>query len=147
MTNYARVIDNVAVDVTTDLENTFHPDLAKEFVEVPDKVQRGWVLNGKTWKAPEVVEPLPAPADEPIRTVVTPPQFKLLLTLQERLALRQAAVDDPAIADFLSMLEDPRLTEVDLTNKGVIEAMQYAVSKELLTQERMERILKGQDPL
>lgn len=145
MTNYARVIDNVAVDVTTDPENTFHPDLAKEFVEVPAKVQRGWVLNGKTWSAPEEV-PVPVP-EEAVRTIVTPPQFKLLLTLQERLALRQAAADDSAIADFLSMLEDPRLTEVDLTNRGVIEAMQYATSKDLITQARTDRVLKGQDPL
>ena len=32
MTNFARIIDSVAVDVSADPENSFHPDIAAQFV-------------------------------------------------------------------------------------------------------------------
>lgn len=57
MTNFARVIDNTAVDVSTSPMDEYHPDLAAQFVEVPDTVERGWVLVKKSWKAPT---PVPA---------------------------------------------------------------------------------------
>lgn len=53
MANFARVINNVAVDVSTDPDNDFHPDIAAQFVSVPDDVTNGWVKTGSVWAQPE----------------------------------------------------------------------------------------------
>jgi hypothetical protein len=63
MKNFARIINDVAVDVSSDPENSFHPSIAKDFVEVPDNVRHGWRLADGKWKAPPpVVVPPPSPA-------------------------------------------------------------------------------------
>ena len=78
----------------------------------------------------------------------TPPEFMLLLTLQERAAIRAAAPNDPVVNDLLLMLNDPRLTFVDLTNVSVQEAVQYMTTTKtpLLTADRVKRILVGLPP-
>lgn len=64
MKNQARIIDNVAVDVSTDPANCFHPTIAAEFVEVPTDVTPGSTFNPitDTWTIAPVPEPAPAPA-------------------------------------------------------------------------------------
>jgi len=54
MANFARIIDNVAVDVSTDPENSFHPNIAAQFVSVPANVSNGWVLVDDVWVQPEI---------------------------------------------------------------------------------------------
>lgn len=59
MTNYARVLDNYAVDVSTDPWNHFHESLAKDFEEVPDFVRPMFVRVNGQWidpKAPPIEE-------------------------------------------------------------------------------------------
>lgn len=58
---YARINERgQAVDVTTDDPATRFPAaLAAEFQEVPDQVERGWVLSEGEWSAPLVPEPGP----------------------------------------------------------------------------------------
>ncbi len=144
MTNYARIVDNVAVDTSTDPSNSFHPDLAKDFTKVPDQVGPGWTYDGKTWSAPGST----TPAVEVGNLQPTPPEFMLLLTLQERAAFRAAAVKDPVVNDLLTLLSDSRLTYVDLSNSGVQEAVQYMTTTDpqLLTEARAKRILVGLPP-
>lgn len=75
----------------------------------------------------------------------TPPEFLLLLTLQERVAIRAARATDLVVDDLLQMVEDPRLTFVELTNPSVVEAVTYLTTLEppLLTAERATRVLAG----
>ena len=146
MINYARVIDGIAVDVSVDPERCFHPIVAAEFVVVPDSVQHGWRLNDDSWQAPSGV--VPVTPDAPTETgnlTPTPPEFLLLLTLQERVAIRAAGPTDVVIEDVLRMLDDPRVTFFELTNPSVIEAIHYLTTVEppLLTTERAARVLAG----
>ncbi|MGZ4953584.1 MAG: hypothetical protein ACXV8Q_00610 [Methylobacter sp.] len=53
MTNFARIINNVAVDVSINPVEQFHPDIAAQFEPVPVEVQAGWHLVGSVWTAPE----------------------------------------------------------------------------------------------
>ena len=77
MTNFARIINETAVDVSTDPTNQFHPDIAREFVTVPDEVKHGWYRDADNhWHEPE-----PIPAPEP-----TPPEP----TVPEEVTMRQA---------------------------------------------------------
>lgn len=77
----------------------------------------------------------------------TPPEFLLLLTLTERAGIRAAGATDPVVADLLSMINDSRLTYVDLANVSVQEAVLYMTGKPaLLTKDRAERVLSGLPP-
>ena len=63
MTNFARITNDIAIDVSTDPYNSFHPTLASAFVPVPDEVQHGWIhdVGNDTWAAP--LEPQPVQID------------------------------------------------------------------------------------
>lgn len=143
MTNYARIINGLAVDVSADPENSFHPIIAAEFVAVPDEVTHGWALTEGEWSAPVLAEPV-APVETGNLTP-TPPEFLLLLTLQERVAIREAGSTDLVVQDLLRMVDDPRVNFIELTNSSVIEAIHYLTTTEppLLTIERAARVLAG----
>lgn len=138
----ARVINNVAVDVSTNPQEQFHPDIAAEFEPVPDDVQAGWARNeAGEWKAPAPTpEPTPAPTESP---KVSPVEFKLLFTPQERVAIKAARATDPAIDDFYDIVEDPRLTHVDLGLQSTQDALGYLETKGLITDARRVQILAG----
>lgn len=60
---------------------------------------------------------------------VSPVEFKLLWTLQERIDLKTLRETDAIIDDFFSIIEDPRLTVVNLNLNSTIEGVNYAVDK------------------
>ena len=123
----------------------YHPDIAKFYdTEVPDNAQNGdgWV-DGQLVK-PEPPAPAPAPEPTPVYPQVSPIQFKLLFTSPERVAIKAARANDAVIDDFFDIVEDPRLTFVDLGLQSTQDALSYLVAQGLLTAERREEILKGQ---
>lgn len=141
MTNYARIINNIAVDVSRAPAQQFHPTIAAQFVEVPDAVRPGWVKTGNTW-APLREAPAPeTPAPDYPR--LTPVQFKLLFTGPERLAIKAARATDPVLEDAFDLLDDPRLTEVDLNLQSNRDLIAYLASRSLITPERVPEILAG----
>lgn len=144
MTKQARIINDVAVDVVTgNPADFFHPDIAAQFVQVPDEVGHGWRRDPATgaWSAPAPVDPPPEPAAEAPK--VSPVEFKLLFTAQERVAIKAARATDPVIDDFYDVIEDPRLTFVDLGLQSTQDALAYLVSQNLLTQARADEVLSG----
>lgn len=139
---HARIINNIAVDVVTDNPNDlFHPTVAMQFVEVPDFVENGWTFDGADWSAPPAVSPV-TPSNIP--PIVSVPTFKLLFTSAERIAINNAKTTDPVIADFFSILDDPRTAEINLALQSVQEMLDYLVSQSLLTAERKDEIVSGQ---
>lgn len=138
---FARIVANHAVDVRTESpEGFFTPEVAAQFVEVPDEVQDGWLLNDGAWLAPATPGPDPKPTESP---KVSPVQFKLLFTATERVAIKTARDNDLVIDDFYDIVEDPRLTHVDLGLQSTKDAIGYLQSKQLLTAERAAEILTG----
>ena len=140
MTNFARVINNVAVDVCADPANSFHPDIAAQFEPVPDEVQVGWVRTNGEWSAPE---PTPQPEPTPTYPKVTPVQFKLLFTSPERVAIKAARATDPAVDDLWELVEDPRMTEVDFGLKSVRDSIEYLATVGLIEPERVADVISG----
>lgn len=143
MTNFARIINNVAVDVSGNPTEAFHQSIAEQFEPVPDEVKIGWCLADGKWRAPE---PTPAPEPAPATTEapkVSPVEFKLLFTSQERVAIKAARATDPVIDDFFEIVEDQRLTYVDLGLQSTKDAIGHLQSKGLLTAERADAILSG----
>lgn len=74
---------------------------------------------------------------------VTPVQFKMLFTSAERIAIKAAKTTDPVLEDAFEILEDPRLTEVDLGIKSNQDLLLYMVSNGLITDARRMEILTG----
>ena len=126
MSNFARVIDDVAVDVSADPENNFHPDIAAQFEAVPDKVQRGWVRGaGGAWSAPA---PIPEPAPVVTYPKVGPIHFQMLFTPQEMITADELKATDKVLASFWKLIDDPRTDVVDLGLESVQNAIEYTLT-------------------
>ena len=140
MTNYARVINNIAVDVSADPANSFHPDIAAQFEPVPDEVKQGWVRIDGVWSAPA---PTPQPEPVPVYPKVTPVEFKLLFTSPERVAIKGARATDPVVDDLWELVEDPRMEYVDFGLKSVRDSIEYLATAGLIAPERVAEIISG----
>lgn len=147
MTTYAWVENNVVRDVTTEDPTTiFHPEVAAFYnTQVPDGTVSGATQVNGVWTNPAPVV-VPAPvvaAPVVVHPTVGPLTFKLLFTSAERQAISAAKGTDPTIADFYSIIDDPRCDEVNLALTSVQDMLQYLVSKDLLGASRIEQILTG----
>ena len=80
---------------------------------------------------------------DPGSTIVSPIQFKLLFNFQELVAIRGAVASDPILQEFYAVIEDPRLTEVDLSLNAVSGALDYLISLNLIAPERKAQIQSG----
>ncbi len=126
-------------------DELYHPDIAALYdTDVPDDA-----ANGDGWDGTTLTKPEPPAPVEPTTPVVVPPkvspvEFMLLFTSPERVAIKTARIADPIIDDFLDIVEDPRLTQVDLGLKSTQDALSYFVSLGILTAERRTEILTGE---
>jgi hypothetical protein len=120
----------------------YHPDVAAFYTtQVPDDA-----ANGDGWMDGQIVKPEPPSPAEPFAPTppkVSPVEFKLLFTSAERLAIKAARATDPVVDDFFDIVDDPRLTEVDLALQSTQNGLAYLVNQSLLSEERKAIILTG----
>ena len=120
----------------------FHPDIAVFFdTDVPDDA-----ANGDGWVNGELIKPELVVAPVVLATVaarVSPVEFMLLFTSPERVAIKALRQTDPIIDDFLDIIEDPRLTFVDLGLGSTVSAIDYLIYVGLVAPERKAEILTG----
>jgi hypothetical protein len=62
------------------------------------------------------------------KKTVSPIRFKLLFTQAERIAIKTVSASDSKLADFYDLLDDPRLTEVDLALPATQAAITYTIN-------------------
>lgn len=143
----AWIENNVIRDVAQgNPADTYHPTIASLYnTDVPDEA-----VNGDGWVDGELVKPqppepvvIPEPVVQPVAVTVSPIEFKLLFTWQERIAIKTARATDPVIDDFYDIVEDPRLTHVNLSLNSTQQAIGYLATKELIAPERVAQILSG----
>ena len=93
------------------------------------------------------VEPAPYEGSHPGLSypALSVPSFKMCFTSNERLAIYALKdAGDLVITDWLSILDDPRCTIVDLGLSSTREAVQYLVDKvEGFTSDRAAAVIKG----
>ncbi len=94
-----------------------------------------------TLTKPVIPDPVPVEPPAPVPPKVSPVEFKLLFTAQERVAIK--ASTDPIVQDFFSIVEDPRLTVVDLALRSTQDALAYLEMLELIAAGRKAEILTG----
>ncbi len=154
----AQIQGNVVVAVHPAPETAFHPDLASQFIEVPDahksEVAIGWLVDGDGWSAPEVqsVEE-PEPESPTFRTTVSRVEFKQLFTISEHVRVKMARnyvgeEMDKVILKYTldaayDMLDDPQLETLDLATPIVTQFIGGLVVAGILTDERAAAIAAG----
>ena len=145
---YAWIENNKIRDIVeVDPFTIFHADVAKNYnTEVEDSVEDNAELVDGVWVNPVTPEPDPdyvIPEPEKVYPKVTPVEFKMLFTVHERIAIKEAKATDEILQDAFEILEDPRLTVVDLglaSNQGFID---YMATIGLITTERADEIKSG----
>lgn len=145
---YAWIENNKIRDIVKEDPYTiFHADVAKNYnTEVEDTVEDNAELVDGVWVNPTTPEPDPdyvVPEPEKVYPKVTPLEFKMLFTSQERIAIKEAKATDAILQDGFEILDDPRLTMVDLGLASVQGLIDYMVTLELLTTKRADEIKSG----
>ena len=103
------------------------------------------IWDGEYWETPACRYADPTGNGYIVTAIaVSPMEFKLLFTPQERVAIKAAAAADPIIGDFYGIVDDLRLTLVDLDLKSTKDGIAYLQSKGLLTVARAAAILTGE---
>ena len=121
---------------------SYHPDIAAHYTEdVPDNAANGDEWDGVTLTKPVIPDLVPIEPPAPVPPKVSPVEFKLLFTSAERVAIK--ASTDPIVQDFFSIVEDPRLTVVDLALQSTQDALAYLEMLELIAAGRKAEILTG----
>lgn len=94
---YARLNINTAVDVRTESPEGFYtPNVVAEFIEVPDQVEDGWILENGEWSAPPAP---PAPEPTPhLYQSLSAMQFYLAFKPSERIAIKNSS--DENVKEF-----------------------------------------------
>jgi len=157
MTKWALIDDNKIQqisDVNPSSLGLNHPGLT--WIECGDSDVVGSVFHSanNAFTAP-VVDDTPPNVPSPVyRIVLSPIEFKLQFTVQERLTLN-AARNPTANAnaqlweikavldDFFDLIDDPRLKEIHLNHAAVTTGASYLVSIGVLTSDRANTILQG----
>lgn len=75
--------------------------------------------------------------------VLTPTQFKLCFTVQERVLINRAKKTDEVVIVAFEILDDPKLEEVHLDKSCTIDVIDYLVSINCITRERGEDVKLG----
>ena len=141
MRKHARIVDSTALDVVTqDPSELFHPDIAKEFVVVPDQVENGWTVAAGKWSAPAPVDPV---QPTPVYPKVGPIHFQMLFKVDELVAIDAAKETNAAIRIFWKLLDDPRTDFVDRNIESVQTMLRNLEAEGLIGAGRAEEILHG----
>lgn len=123
---------------------SYHPDIAAHYTEdVPDNAANGDEWDGVTLTKPVIPDLVPIEPPAPVPPKVSPVTFMLLFTAAERVAIKAARATNPVIDDFLDIIDDPRLTYVDLGLVSTQEAVGYLAMEGLIAEARIQAILSG----
>lgn len=129
MPKFARIENGVVIDVSVNPALEFHALIAEQFVTVPDEVEAGFTFDGTNYAPPVVADPEPIEPEQVKRAIISPVDFKLLFTLSERVAIAELRKTDLVLDDFYTLLDDPRLTAVDLAAASIVEGVDYVINE------------------
>ena len=119
----------------SDPAETYHPDIAQHYcVSVPEYCVNGARLLEGSWVNP-IIE-VPAEPETPKVLILTPTQFKLCFTVQERVLINRAKKLDEVVQVAFEILDDQKLEEVHLDKKCTTDTVDYLVAIGCITHDR-----------
>jgi len=117
------------------LYNSENTVVAESDSIVYDESQRGWLVAGQgLFSDPDKL----LSARDPRVTAI---EYKMLFTPQERVAIKTST--DPIVQDLYELLNDLRVSHVDLSLLSIQNALFYMETLGILTGERRLQILIG----
>ena len=124
MAIYGRIGADGKVLETCDGDPTtrFHPDIAEQFVSVPDNAVAGDTFENDTLTkyVPPVVEAVdPMDADPTISL----PEFNTRLTRSERIAIKELRSTNASLDDLMTMVESVGLHLSDAEDKSLLRGL------------------------
>lgn len=127
MPKYQLFKDGILVN-TIEAEQSFIDEIASEYDTITQ------VADNLVSTPSEVPVPLTI-------SDIAPTDLLMLFTAQERISIRSSAKTDALLEDFLSILNDPRTTIVNISSLS--EIFIHLVELEILTQDRVIQITHG----
>lgn len=124
MAIYGRISSNNTVLEICDGDPTvrFHPDIAGDFITLPDNA-----APGDTYENDTLTKYVP-PTPEPVDPMDADPQisltaFNLKLTRSERIALKTLRSSNDSVDDLMSMIESTGLRLADTEDKALLQGL------------------------
>lgn len=115
----------------------YHPETLAPFASREEVEAYARSIEGR----PFFFQPKKPPESVPAQPQVSPVEFKLLFTAQERVAIKTST--DAQVLDFFEIVNDPRLTHVDLGLQSTADALAYLTQLGILAEGRTAQILEG----
>lgn len=103
-----------------------------------DEKECGWRVNNEI-----IVDPSRSMYIATGSPQLTPLEFKMCFTVQERIAIKTAKANDPVLQDVYEILDDYRLRTVDLGLASNQMLIDYLVGLGCITSERAAQIKQG----
>lgn len=123
---YAKVIGNIVVNVINDDKILSSPWIASETAQI------GYIYDPETGK-------FSAPYTVLTRKIPTT-DFIMRVPIDKRIAMKK--IDDPYVIDWMQLLYDPRLYEIELESPELIDALNYMVARGYFTQQEVAVLLR-----
>ena len=135
------VVDKLRVFTGEVLEIDLATPIKRNWILTPPPETDGYhIWDGVKWfSRDEYPHPPPLPPSE----VMSHLEFLRKFTLEERTQLRNAAKTDPVLDDSLFLFQSAK--EIDLYDDDTQKFFQYMIAEGLLSEERLEQIMNGED--
>jgi len=137
MSNYARIVDDQAVDVSATPETSFHSTLAALFAPVPDFVRPGWTIVNGFWTAPAPAPDAPSIEDRRVTRLA----FLKRFTAEERAAITAAQATDIVVDGVMLLVMVSEY--IDLNGEDAKQGLQVLAAKGYLEENRPAEILEA----
>lgn len=139
MKNFARIVDDVAVDVSADPTAHFHPDIAAAFSQVPAEVRSQWRRIDGLWTPPP-----PPPEPAPVTWENANPQYWWIDVgpFLDRFGAKALAITssaDPEVRGLLNLITPRKY--IDLKRADLPSLLGILIAKQYLTVEDVNAIL------
>ena len=127
---FARLVNDYAVDVHASPIGLFTPEIAAEFIEVPDNVENGWQLVDGVFVAPPEYPPI----DPPMITPANPAAIRRA-EIEAELTAIDAASARPLRAILTATTSGGTADPADVAKLTELEAQAKALRTELASLE------------
>lgn len=141
---YAWIENETARDISDgDPTTLYHPEVAARYdTEAPDDARNGWGYVRGEWAPPPTPTEPPATSPAAAPPVVSAIRFKIRFKLQELITIKAARATNPVVDTLWELVEDQRITTIDMGLPFVQDGLRYLESQGLIGPGRADEIMR-----